>query len=215
MAKRPAKKSRSSAAAAARSPLRPEREPFELFESWLRDARIAGIHNAEAMTLATATRKGVPSARMVLFKGLLRGGFSFYTHYESRKASELEANPHAALVFHWDSFERQVRIEGRVERCTKAESDRYYASRERGSRIGAWASPQSREISGREELDLRIAEIEKKFSGREQFPRPPYWGGYRVIPEVMEFWQGRPSRLHERTLYTRSGRGWTACLLAP
>jgi pyridoxamine 5'-phosphate oxidase len=190
-------------------------DPLQLFETWLNDARRGGIHNAEAMTLATATKRGVPSARIVLFKGLLRGGFSFYTNYKSRKAHELESNPRAALVFHWDSFERQIRVEGRVELCTQRESDRYFASRERGSRLGAWASPQSSVIPDRAELELKLAGVEARFAGKTRIPRPESWGGYRLVPERIEFWQGRAHRLHERTLYTRKGRSWQTQLLAP
>jgi pyridoxamine 5'-phosphate oxidase len=190
-------------------------DPIQLFESWLADAQKAGIHNAEAMTLATSTRGGIPSARMVLFKGMLRGGFAFYTNYQSRKSRELDANPRAALVFHWDSFERQIRVEGKVERCTKTESDRYFASRARESRLGAWASPQSSVIPDRAELELNLAMIDRRFAGKNKVPRPIFWGGYRVVPERIEFWQGRVHRLHERTLYTRKGRAWTASLLAP
>lgn len=193
----------------------PPPHPIQLFESWLLDAEKAGIHKAEAMTLATATRGGIPSARVVLFKGMVRGGFSFYTNYASRKSKELETNPRAALVFHWDSFERQIRVEGRVERCTKAESDRYFASRPRESRLGAWASPQSSVIPDRAELELNLAMIDKRFAGKKKIPRPIFWGGYRVVPERIEFWQGRVHRLHERTLYTRKGRKWIPSLLAP
>lgn len=190
-------------------------DPFKLFETWLRDAQKAGIHNADAMTLATATRGGIPSARMVLFKGMIRGGFSFFTNYQSDKARDLDANPRAALVFHWDSFERQIRIEGRVERCTKAESDRYFACRPRESRIGAWASPQSSVIPDRAELELKLAAVEKRFAGKNKIPRPAFWGGYRIVPETIEFWSGRVHRLHERKVYKRSGRGWKTALLAP
>lgn len=188
--------------------------PIALFEEWLSEARKAGIHNAEAMTLATATRKGLPSARIVLFKGMLRGGLSFFTNYESRKCQELEANPHAALVFHWDSFERQIRVEGRIERCTKRESDHYFATRARVSQLGAWASRQSEVLTDRADLEERLVEIEARFA-KTKVPRPDFWGGYRVIPERIEFWEGREHRLHLRTAYIRKGSKWKTELLSP
>lgn len=189
-------------------------DPILLFKRWLSDAQKAGIHNAEAMALATATREGAPSARVVLFKGILRGGFSFYTNYESRKSRELDTNPRAALVFHWDSFERQIRVEGRIERATPAESNRYFASRERASQLGAWASRQSETLKDRSELDARLIEIENRFA-RGKVPRPEFWGGYRVVPTQIEFWQGKAHRLHERTLYTRRGTSWRTTMLSP
>jgi pyridoxamine 5'-phosphate oxidase len=188
--------------------------PILLFKKWLAEAQKAGIHNAESMALATSTRDGAPSARMVLYKGIYRGGFGFFTNYESRKSRELDTNPRAALVFHWDSFERQIRVEGRVERCTAAESNRYFASRARFSQLGAWASRQSETLSSRAELDERLVEIEARFA-RGKIPRPEFWGGYRVVPEQIEFWQGKQHRLHERTLYTRRGSKWKTSLLSP
>jgi pyridoxamine 5'-phosphate oxidase len=189
-------------------------DPILLFKKWLSDAQKAGIHNAEAMTLATASRDGAPSARIVLFKGILRGAFSFYTNYESRKSRELDTNPRAALAFHWDSFERQIRVEGRIERATAAESNRYFASRERASQLGAWASRQSETLKDRAELDARLVEIENRFA-RGKVPRPEFWGGYRVVPTQIEFWQGKAHRLHERTLYTRRGSSWKTTILSP
>lgn len=189
-------------------------DPILLFKKWLADAQKAGIHNAEAMTLATATRAGAPSARMVLFKGMVRGGFAFYTNYESRKSREMDHNPMAALVFHWDSFERQIRVEGRIGRLTAAESNRYFASRERASQLGAWASHQSEILVDRSELDERLVEIENRFA-RGKVPRPEFWGGYHVVPTRIEFWQGKEHRLHERTLYTRRGKSWKTSLLSP
>jgi pyridoxamine 5'-phosphate oxidase len=167
------------------------------------------------MTLATATPLGRPSARMVLLRGADERGFSFFTNYESRKARELEANPYAALVFFWHELERQVRIEGRVERVSPDESDRYFHSRPRGARIGAWASPQSQVIAGREVLESRYSESENRHPD-ETIPRPANWGGYRLIPDSIEFWQGRPNRLHDRLRYTlRPGRSWLIERLAP
>ncbi len=189
-------------------------DPIARFESWLAAAREAGIHNAEAMTLATVGRGGRPAARMVLFKGMVRGGLSFYTNYGSRKASELDARPVAALVFHWDSLERQIRIEGSVTRCTRAESDRYFATRDRGSQLGAWASHQSSQITGRDELEINLFEATTVFEGRK-VKRPPHWGGYRIVPERIEFWQGQPSRLHDRELFTRKGARWERTVLSP
>ena len=188
--------------------------PVLLLKKWLREAQEAGISNAEAMTLATATRDGLPSARIVLFKGMIRGGLAFFTNYESRKSRELDTNPRAALVFHWDSFERQIRVEGRIERCTATESSRYFASRPRVSQLGAWASRQSETLSSRAELDKRLVEIEARFA-RGKIPRPEFWGGYRVVPEQIEFWQGREHRLHERILFTRKGTKWKTSLLSP
>jgi pyridoxamine 5'-phosphate oxidase len=188
--------------------------PLERFQEWFREAQEAKVEVPEAMTLATAAVDGAPSARMVLLKGADEGGFVFYTGYVSRKAGELEANPRAALVFYWQALGRQVRVEGRVERVAEAESAGYFATRPRGSQLAAWASHQSHPLSGREELERRYAELEREYEGRD-VPLPPHWGGYRLRPEAIEFWQHRENRLHDRIRYTRAREGWTAELLSP
>jgi pyridoxamine 5'-phosphate oxidase len=190
-------------------------DPIRQFALWFDEARQSGNSEFNAMTLATASPGGRPSARMVLLRGADERSFSFFTNYESRKARELEANPYAALVFFWHELERQVRIEGRVERVTADESDRYFQSRPRGARIGAWASPQSQVIAGREILDSRYLESESRHPD-ETIPRPPNWGGYRLVPDSIEFWQGRPNRLHDRLRYScRSDGSWLIERLAP
>lgn len=189
--------------------------PLDLFQSWLNDAVAAGIPLPEAMTLATATPAGKPSARLVLLKGADESGFVFYTNYNSLKARELEANPHAALVFYWPQLERQVRIEGQVERTSAAESDAYFQTRPRESQIGAIASPQSEVIPSRDVLQRKVEELEKLYEGRE-VKRPAHWGGYRLRAERIEFWKGRPGRLHDRILYERQADGsWSIKRLAP
>lgn len=192
-----------------------ERDPLKLFQNWLDDAVAAGIHLAEAMTLATATPGGKPSARLVLLKQADVDGFVFYTNYQSMKARELDANPQAALVFYWPQLERQVRIEGTVERTTSAESDAYFKTRPRESQIGAVASPQSSVVASREVLQDRVDELEKLYEGRE-VDRPAHWGGYRVRADRIEFWKGRPGRLHDRILFERQTDGsWDISRLAP
>jgi pyridoxamine 5'-phosphate oxidase len=190
-------------------------DPFTQFQTWFGQAVAAGLPQPNAMTLATATPDGRPSARMVLLKGLDAQGFVFFTNYESRKAGELEINPWAALVFFWVEFHRQVRIEGSVERVTARESDEYFASRPRGSQIGAWASPQSQTIAGRTPLEARVSELEAEYASRDM-ERPPFWGGYRLRPAAIEFWQGRLNRLHDRLRYRRDDMdNWTIERLAP
>ncbi|HEV3104976.1 MAG TPA: pyridoxamine 5'-phosphate oxidase [Trinickia sp.] len=189
-------------------------DPIVQFENWFKQALDARLPEPNTMTLATVDTRGYPSARIVLIKGFDERGFVFFTNYESRKGRDLAANPHASLLFYWIELERQVRIEGTVVKTNAEESDAYFASRPLGSRIGAWASEQSREIESRTLLEAR----EKAFAERygENPPRPPHWGGYRLIPEAIEFWQGRPSRLHDRILYTRQRDGhWRISRLSP
>lgn len=189
--------------------------PLALFRKWLSEALAAGLPEPNAMTLATATRAGVPSARMVLLKALDDRGFTFFTNYDSRKGREMAENPNAALVFHWHPLERQIRIEGSVEVVSEAESDAYYATRPLGSRLGAWASRQSDVISGREFLEQQHAELMAKYPDGN-VPRPGNWGGYRVLPRVIEFWQGRPNRLHDRICFVRQANGaWEKKRLSP
>jgi len=191
-----------------------DRDPFALFRRWFDQAVVAGLPDPNAFTLATSTPDGSPSARAVLLKGLDARGFTFFTNYDSRKGRELEANPRAAMVFLWQALERQVRVEGTVEVVTAAESDEYFAVRPLGSRLGAWASPQSAVIPGRAYLEQQHAELTTRYPGGV-VPRPPHWGGYRVLPRVIEFWQGRPSRLHDRIRFTHDGETWVRDRLAP
>jgi pyridoxamine 5'-phosphate oxidase len=190
-----------------------ETEPMAPFARWYADA-LAHEADADAMVLATATRGGLPSARAVLLKGCDSRGFVFYTNLDSRKSEELADNPRAALCFLWKSVHRQVRVEGRVERVTAAEADAYFASRPRDSRIGAWASEQSRPLTDRSVLDARVDEIARRFANAE-VPRPPFWSGFRVVPQRIEFWQERASRLHDRWLFVREGGEWRRERLFP
>ena len=189
-------------------------DPFLLFQEWFDEAERAGVVAPEAMTLATATADGAPSARMVLLKGADEDGFVFYTGYDSRKGAELAENPRAALVFYWQPVGKQVRVEGLVGRVSEAESAAYFATRPRGSQLAAWASQQSRPLASREELERRYAELEQEYEGRD-VPLPPQWGGYRLQPEVIEFWEHHENRLHDRVRYTRAREGWQTERLAP
>lgn len=191
-------------------------DPLILFRTWFAEAEAADVMEPNAMTLATASPDGRPSARIVLLKGLGPRGFTFYTNLESRKGRELDANPQAALTFWWPPLERQVRVEGCVEQIDEDTASDYYASRPRGSRIGAWASPQSQQMESRAALEDRVREVEARFEGDEAIPKPPFWSGFRVVPQVVEFWQGRPSRLHDRFVYRHNAQGgWTIFRLAP
>lgn len=189
-------------------------EPLVLLERWLAEAVAAGVHEPNAMAVATSTPDGLPSVRIVLLKGLDERGAVFYTNYTSRKGRELEANPRAAAVTLWHSLERQVRIEGAVTRVSDDESDAYFASRPLGSRLGAVASPQSHVLDGRQDLQRRLADVEEQ-SGPDGPRRPDTWGGYRIALDAVEFWQGRPSRLHDRIRFTRDGHAWRRERLAP
>jgi pyridoxamine 5'-phosphate oxidase len=191
-------------------------DPIEQFREWYSLAAQAGVVQPEAMVLASVDAAGQPSARVVLLRCLDARGFVFFTNYESRKGRELSANPRAALVFHWEPVERQVRIEGFVERVSAEESDAYFKSRPRGSRIGAWASPQSSVLADRGVLEQRVRELEVQYKDSEDIPRPENWGGLRVVPQRIEFWQGQPSRLHDRFLYSKDPAGvWRRERLSP
>ena len=191
-----------------------ELHPIELFRDWFDGAAQAALPLPESVALATANPKGVPSVRMVLLKGFDEDGFVFFTNYGSRKASELDANPVAALCFHWATLERQVRVTGNVSRITEAESDAYFQSRGRGSRLGAWASRQSQPLPSRADLETRLADVTARFDDGA-VPLPPFWGGYRIDPNVIEFWQGRPDRLHDRLVFERTDEGWATRRLYP
>ena len=189
-------------------------DPFQMFEEWFEEARQVEINDPEAMALATADAGGNPSVRMVLLKGHGPGGFEFYTNEESAKGGQIAANPRAALLFHWKALRRQVRVEGSVERVSDADADAYFGTRARDSQLGAWASDQSRPLDARETFEARFDEVSRRFAG-EEVPRPPHWGGYRVVPKCIEFWADRPHRLHERRLFTLQGGDWSEGLLYP
>jgi pyridoxamine 5'-phosphate oxidase len=188
--------------------------PVRQFERWFAEAVATGMKLPEAMALATATRRGVPSARMVLFRGVSRGGFVFFTNYQSRKGREITQNPHAALLFHWPALERQVRIDGSVRKLARRASADYFRSRPRESQLAAWASAQSAIIPSRESLEAAFERAGRRFEGQD-VPCPPFWGGFRLVPSEIEFWQGRAHRLHDRCRYVKQRRGWKAMLLAP
>jgi pyridoxamine 5'-phosphate oxidase len=190
-------------------------DPIRQFQVWLAEALKSEVPEVNAMALATASPDGRPSVRMVLLRAIDERGFSFFTNYESRKAREIEANPFGSMVFFWQELERQVRVEGRIERVSAEESDQYFQGRPAGSKLGAWSSPQSQVIAGRDALDEQFRAIEDRYPDGS-IPRPPNWGGYRLIPDSIEFWQGRPNRLHDRLRYTRvSKEGWLIERLAP
>lgn len=189
-------------------------DPIRLVREWLDEARSASVGEPHAMTLATTTAEGAPSARIVLLRGIDERGLVFFTNRESRKGDELRTNPRAALVLHWWELGRQVRVEGRVEEVSAAESEVYWATRPRGSQIAAWASPQSQPLADRTELDARVTETAVRF-GDGSIPLPPFWGGYRVVPDAIELWEHRDDRLHERVRYARDGSDWRGERLAP
>ncbi len=195
-------------------PLLPENDPFALFSEWLAEAGKKEPNDPNAVAVSTVDADGMPDSRMVLLKDFDQRGFVFYTNTQSAKGVELNAHPKAALLFHWKSLRRQVRIRGLVEPVSEAEADAYFASRARHSQLGAWASDQSRPLPDRLALEKRVAEMGLKF-GLGKVPRPPHWSGYRVVPQVMEFWRDRPFRLHERLVYGRAGDGWTTTRLYP
>lgn len=190
-------------------------EPVAMFRRWLHDATVAGLHEPNAMVVASVSGEGRPSSRMVLLKGLDERGFVFFTNYGSRKASELDANPACSLLFPWHVLERQVRIEGTAARLTEEENAAYFGSRPRASQLGAWASPQSQVVSSRAELDRRYEDVAARFGEDGDVPLPPHWGGYRVAPESVELWQGRRGRMHDRLRYRRTSDGWAVERLAP
>jgi len=198
------------------SPLVPDvSDPLPLFDTWLAEARTQEINDSNAMALATVDAGGLPDVRMVLLKDVSEAGFTFYTHDTSAKGNQLNAHPKAALLFHWKSLRRQVRVRGSVVAGTDAEADAYFASRARESRIGAWASDQSQVLDNPEALKAKLAEMEERFGPDGDVPRPPHWRGFRVVPETIEFWQDQPFRLHDRLRFVRVGEGWTKDRLNP
>jgi pyridoxamine 5'-phosphate oxidase len=189
-------------------------DPFKLFAEWMEQARVSEPNDPDAMALASADAQGRPSVRIVLMRRFGPDGFGFFTNLESRKAGELIANPFGALAIHWKSLRKQVRAEGRVVQVSEAEADEYFASRSRDSRIGSWASDQSRPLENRELFEARVREAQDRFEGQD-VPRPPHWSGFRLIPDKIEFWSDRAFRLHERRLFTRAENGWSEGLLYP
>jgi len=189
-------------------------DPIVMFRRWMHHAVVAGLHEPNAMVVSTVSAQGHPSSRMVLLKGVDERGFVFYSNYDSRKGAELSVNPHCALLFPWHDLQRQVRVEGPVEQLSREESAAYFATRPRASQLGAWASPQSSVVASREDLEHRYAAVDDEFHAAD-VPLPPHWGGYVVHPEVVEFWQGRRGRMHDRLVYRREGEGWTTLRLAP
>lgn len=190
-------------------------DPIHQFKVWLQEAIDSQVEEPTALVLSTVDAAGKPSARVLLLKGVDEKGFSFFTNYASRKGQELEQNPYASITFFWPALERQLRIEGKVEKVEPKESDAYFHSRPKGSQIGAWASPQSEVIESREVLEQREKELSAQYAQEEVVPRPEHWGGYRLVPEYLEFWQGRPSRLHDRIVYELDNNNWAIKRLAP
>ena len=193
-----------------------ETNPIVQFERWIKDAQAADLKEPNAMSLATATSDGRPSVRIVLLKEVSDVGFVFYTNYGSRKAQEMETNPFVALTFYWPELERQVRVEGKATRVPREQSEAYFRTRPKGSRLGAWASRQSEVLPSRAPLEAKLIELETQYAGTDDVPAPEFWGGYCVVPEVIEFWQGRPNRLHDRLRYRKKGeQGWVIERLSP